>query len=244
MPDILSSSTLGIYAAMAVLIGFAAFMQGLGGVGFAMFAAPVAAMFVPEMVPGTLLTLGGMVSLLTAVRERRDIRWPAAGTALTGRALGTIIAVSALTQLTPERISILFAVLILAAVALSIKGPKIMATKPNVAIAGVASGIMGTLTSVGAPPLAIAFQHTPGPSLRATIGTILFCGSAFSLLLLAYAGHFTLQQLMLGVALTPFMLAGFTLSNRFRSRISPRVLRTFLLGFCTLSAVGLIIKSL
>ena len=60
-----------LYAWMATLILGSAFLQGVGGVGFTMFSAPVAAMVCPELVPGPLLMLGGCVTFLTAVRERR-----------------------------------------------------------------------------------------------------------------------------------------------------------------------------
>ena len=66
------------YAAMALVVFGAALAQGVGGIGFAMFAAPVAAMFFPQLAPGPLLTLGGFISLLTALRERAFIDWSAA----------------------------------------------------------------------------------------------------------------------------------------------------------------------
>ena len=79
------------YAAMAAVVFGAALAQGVGGIGFAMFAAPVAALCFPQLAPGPLLTLGGFISLLTALRERAAIDWPAVGYALTGRAAGTLI---------------------------------------------------------------------------------------------------------------------------------------------------------
>jgi uncharacterized membrane protein YfcA len=233
-----------VYAAMAGLVLFAAFMQGLGGVGFAMFAAPVAAIFFPDMVPGALLTLGGFVALLTTLRERHAVLWPAVGSALAGRAVGTIIAIFALAQLPQSGVNLLFAVLILAAVALSAAGLRIAATRNNIAIAGVLSGVMGTLTSVGAPPLAIALQHTPPPNLRATLGFTLFCGSSFSLLMLSFAGRYNLQQFWLSITLLPFMLAGFALSSQVHKKVGPTLVRRLLLGFCATSAVGLIIKTI
>ena len=71
MIDLLNVWTSAPYLLMACLIAIAAFLQGIGGVGFAMFAAPVAALYFPELVPGPLLTLGGFVTLLTALRERQ-----------------------------------------------------------------------------------------------------------------------------------------------------------------------------
>jgi len=232
-----------IFLGMALLIAFSAFMQGVGGVGFAMFAAPVAAMVAPQMVPGTLLTLGGLVSLLTALRERRDILWTSAGTALAGRAAGTLMAAFTLTWLAPRFIGLLFAALILLAVGLSLAGLRIVATRRTVTIAGIVSGLMGTLTSVGAPPLAIAFQHSPPPNLRATLGITLFCGSAMSLTMLAMTGHYTLPQFMMGLALLPFLVAGFALSGRVRQHLSHTLIRRFVLAFCTCSAIGLIVKA-
>ena len=76
------------YAAMAVVVFGAAVAQGVGGIGFAMFAAPVAAMFFPQLAPGPLLTLGGFISLLTALRERAFIDWSNVSYALAGRAVG------------------------------------------------------------------------------------------------------------------------------------------------------------
>jgi uncharacterized membrane protein YfcA len=228
---------------MALLIAGSAFMQGIGGVGFTMFAAPVAAIFCPDLVPGPLLTLGGFVTLLTALREHRAIAWAAVGSALVGRAVGSIIAVFAMAHLARQPLNVLFAALILIAVVLSVAGLRIASTRTNVSVAGLLSGIMGTLTSVGAPPLAIALQHSSPPTLRATIGVILFCGSLFSLFVLSLTGYYGLHEFLLSITLVPFMLVGFSLSGRVRKRISPAIIRAVLLIFCALSALGLIVKT-
>lgn len=234
----------GLYLLGAFLVLTSAFLQGVGGVGFAMFAAPVAAVYFPALVPGPLLTLGGCVSLLTALRERHDITWPAVGSALAGRAVGTVFAVLIMTQLAPRPLNLLFAGFILLAVAISATGVHIAASRRNMGLAGIVSGVMGTLTSVGAPPLAIALQHVPPASLRATLGTTLFCGASFSLIMLAVAGHYHLRDAVLSAILLPFLLLGFRLSTRVRQYISPRVVRRILLTFCAFSAVGLIVKTL
>jgi uncharacterized membrane protein YfcA len=242
--DLLPFTDPWLYALMAVLILGSAFVQGVGGVGFTMFAAPVAAIVCPELVPGPLLTLGGFVTLLTAVRESRHIVWRSAGSALAGRAAGTVIAVFALAQLAQRPLNFLFAGLIILAVVLSAAGLRIAATRTNVGLAGVVSGVMGTLTSVGAPPLVIALQHSAPPALRATTGAILFCGSTFSLLMLGLAGHYGLHEFLLSATLVPFMLLGFWCSGHIRQRVSQTAIRRGLLLFCALSAVGLVIKTL
>lgn len=244
MAELLLFSDPGAYAVMALMIFTAAFMQGVGGVGFAMFAAPAAAIWYPQLVPGPLLALGGFVALLTTLRERRHVIWPAVGTALVGRGAGTLVAVYAMGQLAARSLNLLFAILILSAVVLSVAGLHIAASRRNVGMAGVFSGVMGTLTSVGSPPLAIAFQHTPPENLRATLGLILFIGASFSLAMLWLTGHYSLHQLFLSIALAPFMFLGFALSSRARSKISPTAVRRMLLSFCACAAIGLLWRTL
>jgi uncharacterized membrane protein YfcA len=231
------------YAAMALVVFGAAVAQGVGGIGFAMFAAPVAAMFFPQLAPGPLLTLGGFISLLTALRERAFIDWCAVSYALAGRVVGTLIAIYAMASFAPQALGVLFACLILAAVALSVAGLRFTATPGRVSGAGVASGLMGTMTSVGAPPIAIVLQHAAPPRLRATLGVVLFLGSIFSLAMLALAKRYTGYHAGLALSLAPFLLAGFAVSNRLRALLPPQAVRGVLLAVCALGAAGVLAKA-
>lgn len=238
------STNLWHYPAMAFVVFAAAVAQGVGGIGFAMFAAPVAAMFFPQLAPGPLLTLGGFISLLTALRERTAIDWPVVSYALVGRGIGTLIAIYAMAQFAPRPLAVLFAVFILLAISLSLAGLRFNASPGHVSGAGLASGIMGTMTSVGAPPLAIVLQHSAPPKLRATLGMVLFLGSLFSLSMLAWAERYTSYHLLLALTLLPFMLAGFAVSNRLRHLLPAAAVRGALLGVCALGAVGVLIKAI
>lgn len=244
MLQFLQFSHPGLYLLAASLILISAFLQGVGGVGFSMFAAPVAAVFFPALVPGPLLTLGGFVALLTALRERNDIAWPSVGSALAGRAAGSVVAVMVMAQLAPKPMNLLFAGFILLAVMISVAGVHIGASQRNMGVAGILSGLMGTLTSVGAPPLAIALQHVPPANLRATLGITLFCGATFSLLMLWITGHYNVRDLLLSISLLPFLLIGFRLSSHARQYVSPPFVRRALLVFCSVSALGLVLKTL
>src|SRR2546422_8702168 len=82
------------YASMGIVVMMGACRQGLGGIGFAMFAAPIAGLFFPVLAPGPLLVLGGSVSALAAAREFSAIDWRTAGSALSGRVVGTGLAVA------------------------------------------------------------------------------------------------------------------------------------------------------
>src|SRR5262245_4874267 len=67
-------------------------VQGASGIGFALFAAPIVALRLPELVPGPMIVLGGTVSLLAALREYRQIDFRTTGLALAGRLPGSVVA--------------------------------------------------------------------------------------------------------------------------------------------------------
>ncbi|WP_373454162.1 sulfite exporter TauE/SafE family protein [Bordetella genomosp. 1] len=228
---------------MAGVVLAAAVAQGIGGIGFAMLAAPVAALFFPQLAPGPLLTLGGFISLLGALRERAAIDWRYVGYTLTGRCAGTLLAVYAMARFAPDLMGTLFALAILAGVAISVAGVRLPCSPRSLCGAGLASGVMGTLTSIGAPPLALVMQHETPARLRATIGIILFIGASFSLGMLNLTGHYGVPQFLLSVFLLPFLLLGFALSGRLKAVLAPRVVRRFLLAICAAGAVVVLVQA-
>lgn len=232
------------YLGMGGMVMAGACLQGVGGLGFAMFCAPLAALWFPELVPGPLLALGCPLALMTALREREAIEWHTTGFALLGRVLGTALAMACLVWLSVSTLSFLFAALILAGVALSLGGWRVAHNARNTTIAGLASGLMGTITSAGAPPFAIAMQHLPPDRLRATIGAIFFIGAAVSLVALAVVGRMSAAHLLLSALLLPWMLVGFTISSRLRRRLAGVSLRPLLLTLASLGALGVLVQTL
>src|SRR5690606_9361217 len=106
------------------------------------------------------------------------------------------------------------------------------------------SGYMGTITSVGAPPMAIVYQHAPGPQMRATMGAYFVVGSAMSLAALAAFDAFGWHDLMLSVKLVPAMVLGFAISGLMVRVIDRGHARAAVLTLCTASAGVLLVKAL
>ena len=229
---------------MGAMVFVAALLQGIGGLGFAMVSAPLAVLFFPEMAPGPLLVLGAGLALLGLLRDFDAVDWPSVTTLMAGRAGGTLLAGATLAALPTNAFSIVFALLILLGVGLSFAGWKVRASHPNMALAGFASGLMGTITSSGAPPFAIVMQYVPPRQMRATISCVFFAGAILSLLMLAYVDRFTLPQLWLGILLFPLMLGGFFVSGRFIRYFSPRGVRMLLLAMSGLGALGILARTL
>lgn len=151
---------------------------------------------------------------MSAVRECRSINYAALGYALAGRIPASILGAMAFTLFSARWMSVLFASLILLAVAMNFRGWRVKPGPRNYMLAGVASGVMGTITSVGAPPMAIVFQNFSGPQLRATIGSFFVVGALMSLTALARYGRFGMTELNYGIGLILPMAAGFALSNK------------------------------
>lgn len=230
------------YGAMGVMVLVGACLQGVGGLGFAMFSAPIAALFFPGLVPGPLLALGLPLAVMSGLREFHEIDWTIAGMAVIGRGLGALFGAMLLATVPEKPMAVTFAVMILIGVALSLGGWRVTATRGNMALAGCASGLMGTITSAGAPPLAIAMQSLPGPRLRATLGGIFFAGTLLSLSMLAMVGRFGWAQVGLSLMLLPWVVVGFVASNPIGRRVPGAALRPMLLTLATLGAVGVLVK--
>ena len=225
------------YALMGLLVMAGACMQGVGGIGFSMLSAPIAVMAHAAMVPGPLLLLGGIVSLLAALRDRTAIQWRIAADCILGRVIGAALATALMVAFTPRLLSTVFGLLLLAGAALSAAGWRVQANRRNSWIAGILSGLMGTITSAGAPPLGLLTQRLEPAQIRSTIGCIICLGSAVSLFLLSAAGQFSVQQFLLGVALLPWVMGGFALSNRVGAHLPAATVRRLLLLLVTAGAL-------
>ncbi len=232
------------HLSMGLTVLVAACLQGVSGIGFAMLSAPLAALFFPQLVPGPLLALSFPLALLAAVREASQIDWRAAGQALAGRVVGAVLAVALLVQVSAQAMSVAFGLLLLAAVALSLAGWQLRPTGRNVVWAGVASGLMGTITSAGAPPFALVMHSLPAARLRATLGCVFCAGTAVSLVLLAAAGRFGGAQLALSATLLPWALVGFVASGPLARHLPQALLRQLLLALAGAGGLAVLWRAL
>jgi uncharacterized membrane protein YfcA len=133
-------------------------VQASVGLGFALVAVPLLALVDLDFVPGPSLFVSlflalAMTSVGRAAIDKAELLRIAAGVAL-GTAGGAMV----LVFLRPENMAQLFGALILAAVAISLTGRQLPLTTANLIGAGTVSGIMGTLSGIHGPPLALVYQ--------------------------------------------------------------------------------------
>jgi uncharacterized membrane protein YfcA len=198
----------------------------------------------PELVPGPVLISSLLLSALTAWRERSSIDRRGVGLALTGRLPGALLAIAAIGWLPQKTFDVLFGSLVLIAVLISIWGRAVSPTPKALLVAGLASGFMGTLTSVGGPPIALVYQHASGPQIRSTLNAYFALGCMLSLGLLAIAGQLTARHVLMGLALLPATAVGFYVSRFTRDRVDGPRLRPAVLWLAALSSLAVVIKAL
>lgn len=233
-----------VYTIAFLTIIVAAVAQSTIGVGFGIVAAPVLAVLDPVLVPGPLLVLAMLTSLLVAVRDRRDMRFGNLGFALGGRVVASVFGALTASLLSPQAFLLVFATLIMLAVGLSLSGWRIAASNRNLFFAGAASGYMGTITSVGTPPMAIVYQYSPGAEVRANMSAFLVAGALVSILSLAAFGEFTWTSLALSVKLLPALVLGFWLSGPIKRFTDRGWMRPAMLVLCAAASAVLFARGL
>ena len=214
------------------------------GFGLGLAAAPLLVLIDPELIPGPMLCSGVLLAAMITVRDRatadeRGVKW-----LILGRVPGMALGALAVTWLSTTGLAIVFALAILAIVAVSAAGVSLPQTTPALLGAGTMSGLMGTTLGVGGPPLALAYQRSHGSEIRGTLAPIQTFGAATSLVALAVVGEFGLTDLVRGLLLTPGMVVGFAVSGWVAPRVRHSVMRPAVLAFAVVSAVAILVRAL
>ena len=232
------------YCILAVAVLLASALQSSIGFGIGMFAAPIVALIEPELIPGTLIMIATLVTLIVVVREREAVDLRGTGWALLGRVPGTIAGALLLASLPARGVAIMLAAVVLGGVILTSVGWIPAARRRNVVLAGAASGVLGTATAIGGPPMALVWQRSSGAQLRGTMGGFFLIGSLMSLVMLGFTGAID-QRTWWGFAvLAPAAVIGYLLSNVLNKHLNPKRLRWLAIGVSAAGAIVLIAREL
>jgi len=231
----------GLAAAIALVAAGA--IQGSTGFGFNMLAAPLLAVLDPAFVPGPMIAVATLVSAGGVVSEFNAINRTDLGFALGGRVLSATLAALLIGVMSQEAFAALFGTAVLMGVVLSLGGLRIAARPSTLFAAGTLSGFMGTLTSIGAPPMAIVYQDTGGTRMRATLNAYFVVGGLISLTALFLTGHFGWQEVKLACLMTPFAFAGLLLSRWGRMIVDRGGIKPIVLTVSTASAAILLFRA-
>lgn len=232
-----------LICALTVFVG--TLVQRLSGAGYGMFAAPVMALVAPEWLPGTVILVGFLIGAGSFLNARDAVQWRDLPPAFAGRTLGAgIAAYIAAAVVGTDGLSVIIGFVVLFAVALTVLGLRFAVSGGALFVAGGVSGVMGTLTGIGAPPMAILYANTETRRAAATQNAFYGFGTLVSIAALAAAHVLTLPQLAFAASLAPVVPLALWLSRPLATRFERGAIRPWALGLATLSALVLLGRSL
>lgn len=243
MPDLLPALGPWLICALAAAVGCA--LQRLAGQGFGMVAAPVLALAAPEFLPGTVLLAGLAVGAGSFVADRSAVVTRDLPPGFAGRMLGAVIAawIAARVVGTPALPLVVGGVVWLGVI-LSVAGLR-LGPAPRVLFgAGTVAGVMGTLTGIGAPPMAIVYADVEARRSAATQNVFFAFGMAVSIAALAVAGLIGLRHVAFAATLLPVIGATLWLVRPWAARVARGRIRPWALGLAATAATVLIARSL
>ena len=234
--------TILILAMLVMLV--ASVVQAVLGMGYGLTASPLLLLLDPMFVPASTIMLGMLSSGLGASREYRQIVWPEVTFATVARLLGLVVALLLLSRMEAGgAFRLLFGTCLAIAVAMSLSGYVVPFNRIWLGIMGGVSGLMGTITGVGAPPLALIYQQRDPSSARPTLAAFFCLGCGFSAAGLWLIGWLGVRELILVAILLPAMLLGTWVGRKIEVVKTDHYRRSLLLiaGF---SAIVLIAQGL
>lgn len=227
-----------------VIVAFAGFVQTTTGVGFSMIAVPMLVLVDLIYAPGPSLFVMLFLAVAMVIGSWRDVDRHGFGFLLPGLLVGTAVGSQLLGLLSATTFGLVFGAIVLAALALGRIG---FAPNPTPTVnvgGGFLSGLMGTISGIHGPPLAVVYQRSEPAVARATIAFVFVIASILSLTSLYATGNFGRAEAVAGLTLLPGLALGFGFAQTGRRYISDRVARNAMLWIAAVSALILIGRSL
>ncbi|MBU2872172.1 sulfite exporter TauE/SafE family protein [Colwellia sp. E2M01] len=224
-----------------VLIG--SLLQGLIGYGVGMFCAPLLFLISPTLVPAPLILISTIITVVMMMRDREHLQFKQVSWAMTGGFFGVLAAGLVLKVTSKEQFELVFALLILFAVFISILGfiPKVN-NKTNT-IAGFTSGLMGTITAVGGPPMALLYQHGDIKNIKANLTAFFLFLNIVALSTLALVGQITSNTFIAVAIALPGIAIGFYISSKAHHIIKPHLIRKWILTLSAITAIIALVRA-
>ena len=236
------STTAYLLAFVAITTG--TMIQATLGFGLGLIAAPVLGVIDTRFVPGPLLLLVVVLTAVVAWRERAALDVHGMKWAIVGRIVGTIGAVMLLSRLDGDGLSFVLGASILLGIALSVSRWYLRPNARTLLGAGALSGAMGTLTSVGGPPMALVYQRAGAATLRSTLAAFFLFGAILSLVALTSSGQLGRAEFHDGLLLAPGLAVGLVLARPCAQFLDHRLTRPAVLLLSGTAAATLVVQSL
>ncbi|WP_028304547.1 sulfite exporter TauE/SafE family protein [Oceanospirillum maris] len=227
--------TATVLALAAVTLGIG--IQAWTGIGFGLLSAPLLYLISPAYVPGPVLVLGFVLSLMVVVRHRNGLICLRVLTASIARIPGAWLGASLLGILPVHWLGITLGLALLFALVITRYRFSLAPDRWTLILAGFSSGVMGTATSVGGPPMAMVYQKTERLQSRNELALFFMLTTPVSLLMLAFNDLFDFQTLLLTLPLLPGVVAGYAMGGFLARYLNPRQAKSAMFLLSVIGAV-------
>jgi uncharacterized membrane protein YfcA len=231
-----------VVVGVATLVG--ASIQGSIGFGMNLVTVPVLALVLPDALPATAVLLGIPISLAMLRHEHHALDRTGLAWIIVGRVPGTILGAWIVATFTDDNLKAFIGASVVFAVLVSVVAPPLRLTPTTQIASGIASGTTGTAAGIGGPPVALLYQHHPGPTVRATLAATFFFGTLLSMVTLTVAREVRAADVVIALALVPIIVAGSLVGRRAHDILDRRWLRPAVLVFAAISGCVVIATAL
>lgn len=231
---------LSVFILSTFFVMLGSLLQAVTGLGSGLIIVPLLATISIELIPAPMIMASLSLSSLMAWRGKNDIDYSNMSILLPGLIIGTIFAALFIASLPINKLGALFGIMILISVFISMKTSQIYLVKKELFGAGTLSGFMGATAGIGAPVLALIYQHHTGKSLQPTLAFLYFFSSIIMLIALHFAGRFSTTEFISGLYLIPGFVLGYLFSPRLTNYLDKGYARTAVLLISSISAIFLI----
>jgi len=222
----------------------ASVLRGFTGFGFGLAAVPLLSLALPpaRVVP-LVVTLQVVIGIGGLREAAKACDWRAVGMLAPGLVLGIPIGLLMLTELPPNPVRLMIALIIAFSVALLYRGARLPPNPSRIVTGsvGLLSGVINGLASMGGPPVMLylmALGHTAS-RVRATAIVYFLLAGCVSLVPMAARGLITRDILVWSAASLPVLFGGSWLGTKAFHRVKPRHHR--LTALVTLSVLAVIL---
>lgn len=227
-----------------LIVMMGAIVQGSTSMGFALTVTPVLMIINPSFVPVAVLMSGFTLSVYLMIRERKSIIFKGLGYSIFGRILGAVLATYIIVIIPQTYFSRVFGALIIIAVFFSLLRGQWEINQPKLFFAGFLSGIMGTLASIGSPPMGLLYQHQNAKVIRGTLSAYFTLGTLISIISLSFVGKLTIVEFKLYLWMFPAFTLVFWLSKYTTKYLDRGYTRWAILAISSFSAIFVIGRTL
>jgi len=227
---------------LAVVLG--SVVQTLTGVGGGFLVVPVIALIDMSLLPGPMVMASMVLSGIMMVRERHHIDYRNVPVILLGIVPGAMLGALILSRVSLDHLGLVFGIVVLIAVVLTALSLHVPLNRQTGFIAGMTAGAMGSSTGIGAPVLAVLYQHATGPQIRGTLALLYTAASSLILIVLASYGQFGVAEVRSAIWLMPGFIIGYFASQHLTARLDGGTIRWAVLVVSAAAALVLIVRSL